>query len=163
MGQHHRSSFLEGLLKQVILPVHIICFLLFPSSSSRTAMPPSSHSTPSGPSTRTATAPSTSESSSARCPSHHEAASSRSSTGPSTCTTWMETERSHEWRCWRSSRYHKEPFCQGAGDNGCHCRGCMLNRGKNQSADLWYQSSHLINQSIQKLEGFPASSQLGNK
>lgn len=78
---------------------------LFLCSSSLMAMRPSLPSTPSGPSTRTAMAQSTSESSSAHCPSHHGAVSSRSLTGLSTCTTWMETAKSHGWRCWRSSRY----------------------------------------------------------
>ncbi len=116
-----QASLLEGLLKQANFKKKtILIFLSFifissssvlffsHSSSSLTATHPSSPSTPSGPSTRTATAPSTSESSSVRCPSHHEAASSRNSTGPSICTTWTGTARSHGWRCWRSSRYLRQ-------------------------------------------------------
>lgn len=79
-------------------------FFFFYCSSSLMGTPPSSHSTHSGPLTRTATAPSTSESSFVRCPSPREAASSRNSTGLSTCTTWTEMARSQGWRCWRSLR-----------------------------------------------------------
>lgn len=81
------------------------CAPFSPSSSSLMATHPSLPSTPSGPSTRTEMAPSTSESSSAHSPSLHGAVLSKSSTGPSTCTTWTETAKSHGWRCWRSSRY----------------------------------------------------------
>lgn len=56
-------------------------------SSSPMATPPSSLSMPSEPSIRTVMAPSTSGSSSVHCPSPPGAALSRSSTGPSTCTT----------------------------------------------------------------------------
>lgn len=80
-----------------------LCALL--CSSSRMVMPPSLPSTPSGPLTRMGMAPLTSESSSVLCPSPPGAALSRSSTGPSTCMTWMVMARSPEWRCWRSLRW----------------------------------------------------------
>lgn len=74
-------------------------------SSFPTATPPSLRSTLSAPSTRTATAPSTSGSSSVPFRSPPAAASSRNSTGPLRCTTWTVTGASRAWRCWRSSRY----------------------------------------------------------
>lgn len=76
-----------------------------PRSFSPMETPPSLPSTLSAPLTRTGTAPSTSGSSSVPCLSPPGAPLSRNSTGPSRCTTWMGTGRSHAWRCWRSSRY----------------------------------------------------------
>ena len=99
----------KGLSKQSS-PIQLMLyasplFSLFSLSFSRMVTLQSSPSMHFGRLTRTAMGPSTSESSSALCPSPPGEASSRNSTGPSTCTIWTEMGRSLDRRCWRSSRF----------------------------------------------------------